>query len=261
MAQAVVFFDLDGTLFQDDKTVAPATQVALNQLVANGNQPVIATGRDLWEIRALMMATGISNAIAGNGATIVAHNQVIERHHIDHALTVAISQRCAADGLVAAWYNEDGAVLSGLDGLSRANYADVHQALPPVQPDYYLRAEPTRMLIFVPNNAAGRRITARYRALFPQMSFYHDSPYDIDLIETRLSKESGVNAMLARPEFAGATSYAFGDGDNDIPMARRVDHPVAMANASAELKACAEFTTRSNMDGGIEFALQHYQLI
>jgi hydroxymethylpyrimidine pyrophosphatase-like HAD family hydrolase len=117
------------------------------------------------------------------------------------------------------------------------------------------------MLIFVPNNAAGRAITDRYRALFPQISFYHDSPYDIDLIETRLSKESGVKSLLGRPEFRGATSYAFGDGDNDLPMARAVDHVVAMANASPEFKAAAEFITRSNMDGGIEFGLHHYNLI
>jgi Cof subfamily protein (haloacid dehalogenase superfamily) len=261
MGKSVVFFDLDGTLLQDDKNVAPATQRTLQQLAANGNEPVLATGRDLWEIRTLMQATGIHNAVAGNGATIVAHDNIIQRHYIASRLVTAISQQCAHDGLVVAWYNEDGAVLSGLDDLSRGNYQDVHQVLPPVHPDFYQHAHATRMLIFVPNDARGQAITTQYAQQFPELSFYHDSPFDIDLIETRWSKASGIKTLLASPEFAGATTFAFGDGDNDIPMTRVVDYSVAMANASPEFKAASNFTTRSNMAGGIEFGLQHYNLI
>ncbi|WP_249126405.1 HAD hydrolase family protein, partial [Lactiplantibacillus plantarum] len=45
MYQAVVFFDLDGTLMQDDKTVAASSVRAIQQLRANHVLPVIATGR------------------------------------------------------------------------------------------------------------------------------------------------------------------------------------------------------------------------
>ena len=45
MTKAVVFFDLDGTLMRDDKTVAPDSLAALAALRAKGNLPVIATGR------------------------------------------------------------------------------------------------------------------------------------------------------------------------------------------------------------------------
>ena len=40
--QAVVFFDLDGTLMQDDKTVAASSIQAIQQLRANQILPVVA---------------------------------------------------------------------------------------------------------------------------------------------------------------------------------------------------------------------------
>ncbi|WP_196246300.1 Cof-type HAD-IIB family hydrolase [Lacticaseibacillus zhaodongensis] len=261
MAHAVVFFDLDGTLMRDDKTVGSQTLQALRDLVKNGNLPVIATGRDLWEIRGLLTQTGIDTAVAGNGASIFLHGKLIANQHIAPALVTALSEQAAKDGLVVAWYNESGAVLSGVNELVRGNYSDVQQELPPVDAEYYRHAQATRMLIFAADDAGGQAVRDRYAQQFPELQFYRDSPFDLDLIERRLSKASGLKILLAQPELTGWTTYAFGDGDNDLPMATVVQHVVAMANASAQYKAAAEFVTASNMAGGIEKGLRHYGLI
>lgn len=41
----IVFFDLDGTLLNEDKQVPQDTIQAIAELKANGIEPVIATGR------------------------------------------------------------------------------------------------------------------------------------------------------------------------------------------------------------------------
>ncbi|WP_125572344.1 Cof-type HAD-IIB family hydrolase [Lacticaseibacillus songhuajiangensis] len=260
MTKAVVFFDLDGTLMQDDKTVAADTLQALADLRAGGNLPVIATGRDLWELAALRKTTGINTLVAGNGATIVLDGDVRVRQHIAPELVARVSAQAAAWGYACAWYSEDGAALSAVNALTRGNYEDVHQVAPPVDPGYPERHGLTRMLIFVADNDA-EALKARFAAAFPELAFYHDSPFDIDLIERRLSKASGIRSLLAQPELAGVTTYAFGDGDNDLPMRTVVDQLVAMGNASPAMLDAADFVTADNMHGGIVAGLRHYGLI
>ncbi|KLD57675.1 hypothetical protein WP50_31955 [Lactiplantibacillus plantarum] len=77
MYQAVVFFDLDGTLMQDDKTVAASSVRAIQQLRANHVLPVIATGRNVFEVQDVMTTTGIDSIVSANGIDeyFVIHNQ------------------------------------------------------------------------------------------------------------------------------------------------------------------------------------------
>ena len=60
MYKAVVFFDLDQTLLNDDKQVPPENVAALKALEANQILPVIATGRNYYELADIMAATGAS---------------------------------------------------------------------------------------------------------------------------------------------------------------------------------------------------------
>jgi HAD-superfamily hydrolase, subfamily IIB len=69
MYQAVVFFDLDGTLLQDDKTLSSTVIQAITQLRQNHVLPVIATGRNLFEIQYVLQQTGIDSAVRPMGVT------------------------------------------------------------------------------------------------------------------------------------------------------------------------------------------------
>ena len=260
MYQAVVFFDLDGTLLRDDKQVDSSTIAAINQLRERGNLPVISTGRDLWEIQGIMHDTGIHSAVCGNGATLLINDQLVNRRHIQQSLVEAVTTQARQDDLTVAWYNEIGAALSRSDALTIGNYQDVRQTPPPVDLNYWHSHPSTRMLIFTGVDRAPA-LQQQYAADFPELAFYHSSPFDLELIEKRISKESGILAMRQEPALADATTYAFGDGDNDVPMSRAVDHMTAMAVASPQLHATAEYTTGSNNADGIAQGLRHFNLI
>lgn len=260
MTKSVVFFDLDGTLLRDDKTVGSPAIAAISELRQRGSLPVISTGRDLWEIQDFMQTTGIDSAVCGNGATLLINGQVVDKRHIQQDLVAAINTRAAADDLTVAWYNETGAALSRADDLTIGNYQDVRQTPPPVVADYWRTHPSTRMLVFT-GEAQAVQLQEQYSADFPELAFYHSSPFDLELIEKRISKESGIRTMRALPELAEATAYAFGDGDNDVPMSRAVDHMVAMANASSQLHEIADYTTGDNNGDGIAQGLRHFNLI
>ncbi|MBP0485245.1 HAD-IIB family hydrolase, partial [Sagittula salina] len=70
MYKAVVFFDLDGTLFDNQKNVSDDNIAAINQLRENNILPVISTGRNIFEIQYVIDATGINSLVSANGSYV-----------------------------------------------------------------------------------------------------------------------------------------------------------------------------------------------
>ena len=56
-------------------------------------------------------------------------------------------------------------------------------------------------------------------------------------------------------------TFAFGDSENDLPMAGAVETFVAMGNALPSVKDRAAYVTDSVEDDGVVSALEHFGLI
>lgn len=72
-----------------------------------------------------------------------------------------------------------------------------------------------------------------------------------------LAKLDGADAAAD----AAYRTFAFGDSENDLPMMRVVDHPVAMGNALDSVKQTASYVTASVQEDGVPAALRHFGLI
>lgn len=68
----------------------------------------------------------------------------------------------------------------------------------------------------------------------------------------RVAKHLGVPVI---------NTYAFGDGMNDICMAEKAGHFIAMGNATQKLKDVSEYITSSIDEDGVKKGLEHYGLI
>nr|WP_243685814.1 HAD hydrolase family protein [Lentilactobacillus rapi] len=74
-------------------------------------------------------------------------------------------------------------------------------------------------------------------------------------------KKRGIQELIKNANLDGIPTYAFGDGNNDIPMLDYVDHPVVMGNGLDRVKEYAEYITTKNSDHGIVNGLKHYDLL
>ena len=63
------------------------------------------------------------------------------------------------------------------------------------------------------------------------------------------------------PDGGSWRTYAFGDSENDLPMLRAVDVPVAMGNALPRVKAMAAYVTDRVEQDGVATGLAHLGLI
>ncbi|AVK61531.1 Cof-type HAD-IIB family hydrolase [Lactobacillus sp. CBA3605] len=255
MYQAVVFFDLDGTLMRDDKTVAPSSVQAIQQLRANQILPVIATGRNVFEVASIMRQTHIDSIVSANGSYVQYQGQFLAAHELDKDLLTDITHFANQRGEALAYYNNAGFALSHQDALTVHNYHSLQQAVQ-VRPNYYRDHHINFLLIF--NTHAAEQYQQRYRG---RLSLVRNNPQALDTMQWGVSKASGIDDILRTAQLTQVPTYAFGDDLNDIEMLHRVQYPVAMDNGNPQVKRLARYVTADNEHDGIRQGLQHFDLI
>ena len=71
----------------------------------------------------------------------------------------------------------------------------------------------------------------------------------------------GVRLIMEHMASEVGTTYGFGDSDLDLPLLRACDVAVAVGNASAALKAEADYVAPAVQDDGVAEALEHFGLL
>lgn len=253
--EAVAFFDLDGTLLDHQSKITTEVKNAINSLKQNNVLPVIATGRTLIEVEAIMDASGIDSAIVMNGQFIQVNGEKLYSNEFSYDECKEMHEFTQSQGHELSFYNEKKIWCTAINQTVIDCYEFIHTNLPSTDMSL-LGKEPVNMLLVLSKEG-----DESYLEHFPQLTFYRNGPYSIDVVRKDVSKGSGVKILLDSLGLANIPTYAFGDGLNDIALFEACEHKIAMGNARDQLKELATFITKKNTDGGIAHALKHYQLI
>ncbi|NUF28206.1 hypothetical protein GA0061081_10815 [Gilliamella bombicola] len=253
---AIVFFDLDGTLFNSQIDVLPSSLEAINKLKQNNITPMIATGRTPCEVVDLMKKTQIESIIGMNGQVVLYQGEKVFTNDIDKDVIERLYQFSKQQtGIPLSFYNHEIMRVSQDSEPAKKFYHFLKQQVPPVDDQIYLKTSIQMLLLLCESGEA------LYRDVFPELTFIRNTPYCVDVFNHGGSKGYGITKLLKNKGFTDVPTYAFGDGMNDFEMFLTVDHPIAMGNAVDELKAQAEFVTDTNNNDGIAKGLQHFGLI
>lgn len=85
--------------------------------------------------------------------------------------------------------------------------------------------------------------------------------YAVDIISKNGGKLAGIEKYLALQGQTLSDAMAFGDGENDLEMLKAVKIGVAMGNGEERVKHVADYITDDIDDDGIFNACKHYKLI
>lgn len=253
--KALAFFDLDGTLLNAQSEVTDDIKIALAQLRSNGIMPVIATGRTNIEISRIAQDAGITSFITMNGQHVIHEGKVIYSQHIDEDICRKLSEKSIALGNDLGFYTPTTIRVTKHSPQVIDAYSYIHTGLPPENPTYYVES-PINMMLLI-----GENHDTIYHQEFPELTFFRNTPFATDVISTGGSKGKGVQEYLKALGIDNLTTYAFGDGPNDIDLFNACDYGIAMGNAVPELKDLASFVSTANTDRGIINALEHLNLI
>jgi Cof subfamily protein (haloacid dehalogenase superfamily) len=255
--KGLVFFDLDGTLLDENSQVSPENQEALRQLKANGYEPIINTGRSIIELTEVLEQSQINSVVIMNGSAIIYHGEEIYSQGIPVELCERLLNTAREHGEEIGFYSPHHIWISGRGADLLKHYEYFHGQTPEVNDQAYKDHEINMLLV----GTANKDLDSVYAAAVPELNFFRNSPYSIDVTIKGFDKGTGVRKMIELLDAQDLPTYAFGDGGNDGLLLQAVDHGIAMANAYDSTKSVAEFITHKNTEDGIVFGLKHYGLI
>lgn len=255
--QGVVFFDLDGTLLDDQSKITDEVAAATEQLKVNNILPVICTGRSPHEIIHAQEMTNIDTVITLNGSLVKNNDEIIYQRVIPTSLCEQVIKKASEQGDGVSMYNNQ--TIRTTDATNKEmlqTHTDIVEPIPTEDAEFYKNNDVNMLVLYTLADGT------QYNATFGNdLKFYKTGLFSLDCVMKEESKRNGIIHLLEALKLKDIPTYAFGDGPNDVEMLDYVDHAVVMGNAREDIFEHAEFITTKNTDSGIFNGLKHYKLI
>ncbi|MCE4956923.1 Cof-type HAD-IIB family hydrolase [Macrococcoides caseolyticum] len=257
MKQRLIFFDIDGTLYNDDKVMSESTKHTILKLKKNGHILAIATGRAPFMLQSVLEETGIDNYISFNGQFAKMQGKIIYENPLDLETLKRLEQDAKLNGHPLVFLNEH-------EMVSNVDYHDhIKESIqtlkfdhPRHEADFYHDKPIYQTLIF-----HAKEEDYLYDNQYEAIRFIRWHDVSRDVVPQGGSKFEGIKKVSEALNISLEDCIAVGDGLNDLEMIEGVGLGIVMGNGVDELKAVADFITLDVHDEGITHAFQHFKLI
>lgn len=256
--KSVIFFDIDGTLLNNEKKLPLSTKRAIFKLKEKGHLVGIATGRAPFMFENLRKELEINTFVSYNGQYVVLNGDVVYTNPLKMSSLEKLTK--------AALENRHPVVFMDHEDM-RANVPEhsyIKESMntlkinrfPSHDPNYYKNRDLYQTLLFCPEGEE-----EQYEKEFYDFDFIRWHPVSVDVLPKGGSKAKGIEQLVQKLGISHEKVYAFGDGLNDIEMLLSVKNSVAMGNAIPSVKAAAKYVTKSVEGNGIDYGLKMVGLI
>ncbi|MFC5591782.1 Cof-type HAD-IIB family hydrolase [Sporosarcina soli] len=247
MEKKAVFFDLDGTLLNENKVVLESSKRAIQALQEQGIIVAISTGRSPRMFDWLLDELNISSYVSMNGQHVVFEGKEIYSNPMDLDMLHDLSTIAYDNGHGLAYSNcQQIRVNADKHPLIYPSYAHMKIDYPLVEKEFYKHSPVHQIQIY-----CERRHAQFYMQRYADYTFLEWGEHASDMLPAGISKAVGVQKIMEQLGVKRENSYAFGDGTNDFEMLDFVGTGIAMGNAVPALKEQADFVTTSCSDAGI----------
>lgn len=256
--------DVDGTLVQPDKSLAPGTVAAAHRLRDAGVALALISARPPRGMRWLSDALGLTTPLSGfnGGAVVTPDGAVLDSLPVPESVVRQALELFAARG-VSAWLFTPGEWLV-LDPAG--DYVD-HER-------HTVRFNERVVESFAPYTAQAGKLVGVSRdhahlaavelelqGLVGRAATVHRSQhYYLDVTHPDANKGAAVRRLAARLGVELADVAVIGDMVNDVPMFRVAGLAIAMGNAEANVQAEAQAVTEANDRDGWAQAVDRFVL-
>lgn len=254
-----IFFDIDGTILPRNHTKIPASTVdSLNQLRQNNVKLFIATGRYKKAISFLDDSFIFDGYVTSNGQLCYLPNgKVVREQTLPHSTILKLVNLLNKTPLPVQFVGKNGIYANFFTKELIDRFTSINHPLPKENTAHLaLQDEIYQCVAFTENF---RQEILEQALLDAQL--LTSIPYCLDIISNNSGKDYGIDAFIGNYGIKLSECMAFGDGDNDITMVKHAGVGVAMANASDNLKAIANYVTDYCDNDGITKALKHFDVL
>lgn len=270
----IAFLDVDGTIIDENRRIAPSTIDAIQTARLNGHLVYLCTGRATVEIFPFLREIGFDGTISAGGGFAAVGDRLV------------ISRTMPADSLarMVDFYDSSGYdyYLQAYDALypnvgAREEFAAREQREELALAGSGAPRAPRRFTDEEPHPAAGIGKSVFMAADIAAFDRVHDALNDEFHVITgtipHLGRGSGevtlkgvnkgttITQLLDVLGLDASSALGIGDNSNDVEMLQLCGVGVAMGNATDEIKSHADQVTTSVLDDGIWNAFRRNNLI
>ena len=272
----MVALDLDGTTLDLRGQLSARTIAAFQSAMAQGVQIVISTGRTFRSLPAqLFSVEGLAYVVTSNGAHITelaTMERIYENLLPPDAVAAVVSllkERGTARMSVETF-------VEGSAYIDRAEYEDIVANGSTYRDAAYVKATrnpvPQILEFMLANQEKIENISLNFEVLEEKKewgaalrqisgitltsSFIHN----FEMGGTNTSKGTALRFLMERLDIAPAELMACGDSPNDAEMLKLAGLGVAVANATDDIKAIADYVTDHHGNDGVAKAIERFVL-
>lgn len=261
----LAFFDIDGTLLDSQGQIHPYLYSAIASLKSKGIKTAIASGRAYFAARFLVDELGINDAgMFYTGAHLFEPRSQRTLLEVPVRVTdaLAVVQAAQALDLYVEVYTPSGFYLQEMTEITRVHAA--HLRVNPELDDLtavIMRNSISKLLIGVNRVTQGDRVSVLEKQ-FPQLIFaraylagYPDWQF-ASVISGAATKRRAFDFLLHYHQVKSHQVIAFGDAESDMDFLQMASIGIAMGNANDNVKAVADWVTKTADQAGVAYALE-----
>ncbi|MBR2806583.1 MAG: Cof-type HAD-IIB family hydrolase [Oscillospiraceae bacterium] len=257
----IIFFDIDGTLWDHNNTIPDSTVRAFRELRKNGHLLFICTGRARGFVNHPdLLALGFDGIISACGTMIEYRDEIIYLHEIDKETAIKAVSSIKKHRLRP--------ILEGKENL----YMDYEE----FRGDWYgekVRRDLGGELPSITGNwgnwhickiscdTTGSDREACFEELKDDFDFIVHGPRVTEMVPKGFNKGTGVRKTCELLGINIEDTVCFGDGVNDLDMFRACRLSICMGSGSDVAKGIASYVTDPLFEDGVYNACRYFNLI
>jgi Cof subfamily protein (haloacid dehalogenase superfamily) len=253
---------MDGTLFRSDLVISAPVQQAIAAAQSAGVLVVLATGRMPAAARSFVRLLGLRGPqIFANGALVATvDDEVLFHLAVDPPVAQRVVDYCAERSLHVNAYVRDDVYVAAIG--PEAEFTRRLNRLNPIAVtnlrEFVGGSPPTKLVVVrLPTVEPG--LLAQLQADFAgDLLVFSSVPQYIEMVNPGVDKGRALGALIERLGIGRAAVAAIGDGDNDRTLFQAAGFPIAMGNATDNLKAIARVVVGTVEQDGVAEAIERY---
>lgn len=268
--------DIDGTLFNTDGTITPASIAAIRRAQQKGVIVVLASGRDYdgipWN---QLSGIDLQYVITTNGSAVyeVGDKKCLYEECLEPEKMVPVVQYLLEKEVYISVFI-DGVNYTPIAAFPYVEHLGVPEYVKTVLKEnrngiedlaYYIKKEHAKIQKVTLNfqqlpdgSFQNREEVKAYLEACPDFTVVDGGFANLEFTKHGVSKAYGVRFLTDYLGIAMEDVMAIGDSENDIEMLKSVGVGVAMGNAMENVKAVANDITQTNDEEGVAFAIKKY---
>lgn len=265
----LICLDIDGTLLNSSHQITKKTKEIITKAISIKNIPVILVSARMPKgIVFLLKELGINEPIiCYSGALVLARDlTILHNNYIPVDLIKQVYENIKDFYVNISLYKNDEWYIERMDewALQEKTITNIVPNIVPFEDLFKSlenKNEGFNKVLIMGDSEIIKYLNTKISEIFQDnLNIYKSKPTYLEIMDKHTSKVNAIKLILQKYNVSKNELIAIGDNFNDISMIEFAGMGIAMGNAPEDIKSLADYTTLTNDEDGVAYAIEKFIL-